>query len=181
MLKDSLRHSRLVDFPQVSGILQAHITWIHSRLSLDDCFPFLLLDTCNSVITSTVPRLLCQDLVVTELEICPAISWDKDQPELLPSASAESWDSVSACKSLPMSPATRAFPLHALTTQQLASVGEGSHSVSSAMLLEAPQQDCLALKELEIMGESSMFMLPSRLGQEGPPSEPLGLISEFAF
>lgn len=36
-----------------------------------------------------MPRLLCQDLVITKLEIRPAVSWDRDQPDSLPSASAE--------------------------------------------------------------------------------------------
>ncbi|XP_065734421.1 platelet-activating factor receptor-like [Phocoena phocoena] len=52
------------------------------------CLPGLLV-THDSAITSTVPRVLCQDLVITKLEIHPAISWDRDPPDLLPSASAE--------------------------------------------------------------------------------------------
>ena len=74
-----------------------------------------------------------------------------------------------------MSLATSAFPVYALMTQKLASVGEESHSLSSAMLQEAPRRERLGLKELELRSESSMFMLPSQLGQEGSPSQPPGL------
>lgn len=146
-----------------------------SRLALPGCVPDPFLITasfCCCWIPAALPSPpLCRDLVATKLKIHPVISWDGDEPDLLFSPSVQlglcRWVQIAANGS-----GRQCFRSLCLDDTAVTSSGDGNHSSSLAMLLGAPQQGCLGLKELELMSESSIFMSPHQWGQEGSINQP---------